>query len=195
MSRESALCHATEVADSGRGQSHIYPACAECRLERTVFNRLAPARILDLGCGAGKPLAELQDGDEVKKCIECHKIASEVPKKLKKEWRKKKLKKAETKKLKLEYHAEALHANCKGCHKKFNKKYNRKVETVSTKALKKMMGYHWPGNVRELKAIIDLVPQVANVHVYDVGGSEVVIAPYVVDDLGAAEVVEHHLGA
>ena len=101
------------------------------------------------GCGEchhdkdNKPLSNLKEGDPVKKCIECHKKPSEVPKDLKKEWRekakkaskaqKKKLK-AEQKKLKMEYHAEALHENCRGCHKAFNKKYKpKKAPTTCTK--------------------------------------------------------------
>jgi hypothetical protein len=76
----------------------------------------------------GKPLTELKDGDDVQKCIECHKIPAEAPKG-------KKAKKKLSKKEKIaEYHAEALHANCKGCHKKFNKKYKpKKAPTTCTK--------------------------------------------------------------
>lgn len=81
-----------------------------------------------------KPLTALKDGDDVKRCIECHKKPGEVPTDLKKEWRKKKLKKSEKKKLELEYHAEALHDNCRGCHKEFNKKYKpKKAPTTCTK--------------------------------------------------------------
>ena len=86
------------------------------------------------GCGEchhddkGKPLTKLKDGDDVKKCIECHKEPSEAPKGKK---AKKKLSKKEKVK---EYHAEALHENCKGCHKKFNKKYKpKKAPTTCTK--------------------------------------------------------------
>jgi hypothetical protein len=86
------------------------------------------------GCGEchhddeNKPLANLKDGDDVKKCIECHKEPAEAPKGKK---AKKKLSKKE--KIK-EYHAEALHENCKGCHKKFNKKYKpKKAPTTCTK--------------------------------------------------------------
>ena len=86
------------------------------------------------GCGEchhdkdNKPLTELKEGDEVQKCIECHKIAAEAPKGKK---AKKKLSKKE--KIK-EYHAEALHANCRVCHKKFNKKYKpKKAPTTCTK--------------------------------------------------------------
>jgi hypothetical protein len=86
------------------------------------------------GCGEchhdedNKPLTGLKEGDAVQKCIECHKIAAEAPKGKK---AKKKLSKKE--KIK-DYHAEALHANCKGCHKKFNKKYKpKKAPTTCTK--------------------------------------------------------------
>lgn len=92
------------------------------------------------GCGVchhdkdNKPLANLKEGDPVKKCIECHKKPGEVPKDLKKQWREKKLKKAETRKMELEYHAEALHDNCRGCHKEFNKKYKpKKAPTTCAK--------------------------------------------------------------
>lgn len=72
------------------------------------------------GCGEchhdknNKPLDKLKAGDDVQNCIECHKIPGERPKgkgapKL-------------TKKERLAYHAEAIHYNCKDCHKKFNRK-------------------------------------------------------------------------
>lgn len=73
----------------------------------------------------GKPL-ELKEGDDVQGCAECHSKAGEKPKgkdapKL-------------TKQQELEYHAEALHDNCKGCHKEFNKKNNSKAApTTCTK--------------------------------------------------------------
>ncbi len=86
------------------------------------------------GCGDchhdkdNKPLSNLKEGDDVQKCIECHKIAAEAPKGKK---AKKKLSKKE--KIK-DYHAEALHENCKGCHKKFNKKYKpKKAPTTCAK--------------------------------------------------------------
>ena len=75
-----------------------------------------------------KPLNDLKMGDAVQKCIECHKTPAEAPKGKK---AKKKLSKEE--KIK-EYHAEALHANCKDCHKKFNKKYKpKKAPTTCAK--------------------------------------------------------------
>jgi hypothetical protein len=93
------------------------------------------------GCGEchhdkdNKPLSSLKEGDEVQKCIECHKIASEAPKG--KQATKKLSKKEKIK----EYHAEALHQNCKGCHKKFNKKYKpKKAPTTCTKCHPKKAG-------------------------------------------------------
>ena len=71
----------------------------------------------------GKPLSTLKDGDPVKGCIECHKKPGERPKgknapKL-------------SKKERLEYHAEALHYNCRGCHKAYNKKYKTMAAPTS----------------------------------------------------------------
>jgi len=72
------------------------------------------------GCGEchhddkGKPLAGLKDGDPVQSCIECHKKPGERPKG--------KDAPRLSKKERLEYHAEALHYNCKDCHKSYNRK-------------------------------------------------------------------------
>ena len=71
------------------------------------------------GCGEchhdakGQPLAGLKDGDPVKGCFECHNKPGEI---------KGKKAKGLSKKEKLMYHANALHQNCKGCHKAYNKK-------------------------------------------------------------------------
>jgi hypothetical protein len=93
------------------------------------------------GCGEchhdkdNKPLTNLKDGDDVQKCIECHKIPGEAPKG--KEAKKKLSKKEKIK----EYHAEALHENCKSCHKTFNKKYKpKKAPTTCTKCHPKKSG-------------------------------------------------------
>ena len=81
-----------------------------------------------------KPLVDLKEGDKVQLCIECHKTPGEVPRKIKAGWKKKKIKRAEQKKLALAYHAEAMHYNCKGCHRSFNKANKTKAApTTCTK--------------------------------------------------------------
>jgi hypothetical protein len=78
-----------------------------------------------IGCGDchhdkdGKPLENLKNGDEVQKCIDCHKKPGEISKDEKKAI--KELSKEEQKLKKLEYHAEALHYNCRDCHREHNK--------------------------------------------------------------------------
>ncbi len=38
---------------------------------------------------------------------------------------------------------------------KYNKAFDLKVETVSSKGMKNLIKYHWPGNVRELESVIE----------------------------------------
>jgi len=85
-----------------------------------------------LGCGEchhdanHKPLNNLKAGDNVQKCIDCHKKPGEKPKgkgapKL-------------TKKQELEYVAEAFHDNCKGCHRDYDRKNKtKKAPTTCSK--------------------------------------------------------------
>ena len=72
-----------------------------------------------------KPLKSLKAGDEVKKCIECHQKAS---------FAKGKKTKGLSKKQKLEFHANALHQNCKDCHRQINKKTAKKSAPVTCKS-------------------------------------------------------------
>ncbi len=60
-----------------------------------------------------KPLINLKEGDEVENCIACHKIP---------EYIKGKKAKGLSKQQRREYHSNAMHDNCKACHKKYNKK-------------------------------------------------------------------------
>ena len=83
------------------------------------------------GCGEchhdanNKPLNNLKEGDPVQSCFECHNKPGEI---------KGKEAKGLSKKDKLAYHANALHDNCKGCHKDYNKKNNTKAApTTCTK--------------------------------------------------------------
>ena len=86
-----------------------------------------------LGCGEchhdenHKPLSNLKEGDNVKNCIDCHKKPGYITGKSAKA-------KGLSKSQKLEYHANAIHDNCKGCHKKFNKEKGLKsAPTTCTK--------------------------------------------------------------
>ena len=82
------------------------------------------------GCGEchhdenNKPRKNLKAGDEVKRCIECHQKAS---------FARGKKAKGLSKKQKLEFHANALHENCKDCHRKINKKTAKKAAPVTCK--------------------------------------------------------------
>ena len=75
------------------------------------------------GCGEchhdkdNKPLTELKEGDDVQRCIECHKKPKYITGKKAK---------GLSKEQKREYQGNALHDNCKGCHKKYNKKMGLK---------------------------------------------------------------------
>ncbi|MFC1829711.1 cytochrome c3 family protein [Thermodesulfobacteriota bacterium] len=80
--------------------------------------------IYENGCGEchhdkdNAPLVDLKADDPVQPCIECHPKPGERPKGKGAT----KLSKTE----KLQYHAEAIHANCKACHKAVNKKTGKK---------------------------------------------------------------------
>jgi hypothetical protein len=106
------LEHKKHWDEYSKAYPEFYPSqCGECHHDKD-----------------GKPLTELKDGDDVQKCIECHKTPGEAPK------GKNATKKLSKKEKIKEYHAEALHANCKDCHKKFNKKYKpKKAPTTCAK--------------------------------------------------------------
>lgn len=70
-----------------------------------------------------EPLKDLKEGDAVQGCIECHPKPGKAPKPKKGE--------NMTDSEKLEYHTEALHANCIDCHKDHNKKNNTKAAPTS----------------------------------------------------------------
>jgi len=102
--------HKKHQDDYAKKYSEYYKnGCGECHDDKEV-----------------KPLSKLKEGDDVQRCIECHKTPGEAPKGKK---AKKKLSKKE--KIK-EYHAEALHANCRDCHKKYNKKYKPENKAPTT---------------------------------------------------------------
>ncbi len=81
------------------------------------------------GCGDchhdenGEPLTELKKGDEVARCIECHDKPGEPPKgrgapDL-------------TPEEELQFHAEAVHVNCRDCHKKYNDEHGTRDAPTS----------------------------------------------------------------
>jgi hypothetical protein len=123
----------TEVADVIKLQNPAYEKHTKGIVE---FTHKKHATEYGAACGdchhddKGQPL-DLKEGDDVQNCIECHKIPGQVPKDVKKEWKEKKLKKAEKDKLALAYHAEAIHDNCIACHKKWNKENKSKAAPVS----------------------------------------------------------------
>jgi lipopolysaccharide export system protein LptA len=101
----------TEVADVIMMEN---PAYAKHKKGIVKFTHNAHIEDYELACGEchhdskGKPLT-LKMGDPVQNCIVCHTKPS------------KKTRDAKTKAQKLEFHAEALHMNCIGCHKAYNK--------------------------------------------------------------------------
>lgn len=84
-----------------------------------------------LNCGEchhndkGEPLKDLKAGDNVQKCFECHKKPGEL---------KGKKAKGLSKKEKREYHANAVHENCVGCHRKHNKEKKTKDAPIKCTA-------------------------------------------------------------
>ena len=66
----------------------------------------------------GQPLKDLKDGDPVQSCFDCHNKPGEL---------KGKKAKGLSSKEKLEYHANAIHKNCIGCHKTYNKENKTKA--------------------------------------------------------------------
>jgi hypothetical protein len=90
------------------------PSCINCHDVETTHEAHITGN--DVSCGEchidkeGKPLANFS----IQKCSECHKIAAESPKG--------KSAPQLSKKERLQYHADAIHYNCKGCHREYNAK-------------------------------------------------------------------------
>lgn len=100
------------------------------------FSKKYP-QIFKKGCGEchhddrDKPLINLKYGDNVKNCIECHKKPGEMPKKVKRELRAEKISPREMKIKEREYHAEALHDKCRGCHREARKKAHTRKPPIT----------------------------------------------------------------
>jgi len=69
----------------------------------------------------GQPLADLKTGDTTHRCSECHSKPGDVPRTALKD-----LAEDAKTKLTLEYHAGAMHLNCIGCHKDWNKEHGKR---------------------------------------------------------------------
>jgi hypothetical protein len=116
----------TTVQDVIKMENKAYPEHKKGIVEFTHKKHVVEYKA---GCGEchhdenGKPLNDLKEGDDVQNCIECHSKPGLKPKGKDA----KKLSKKET----LEYHGEAIHQNCTGCHKEFNKK--NKTKSAPTK--------------------------------------------------------------
>jgi hypothetical protein len=92
------------------------PAYPEHTKGIVEFNHTAhhQERVRSKDCGVchhdkdGKPIADLKEGDSVDRCITCHDKIGKIPK-------------GTSKTDKLAWHKEAMHSQCKGCHRAFNK--------------------------------------------------------------------------
>lgn len=100
------------------------------------FQTKYPSAFSD-GCGTchhdddGRALSALAPGDDVTACIECHSNPGRVPREIKKQMRQQNLSLSEKRSQELEYHAEAMHDLCRGCHRKI-KKENRSTVAPTT---------------------------------------------------------------
>ena len=130
-----AIYAGTKVEDVIKMENPAY----KTRQYKTVtFTHKKHVEEYKISCGEchhdenNKPL-DLKEGDEVQKCIECHKIPEYVTGKSAK---------GLTKEQKHEYHANAVMDNCRDCHRKFNKEkgYKTKDEKAAPTTCKKCHG-------------------------------------------------------
>lgn len=101
----------TKITVEFTHQKHIADhkiACAECHHD-----------------AEGKPLTNLKEGDDVKTCFECHNKPGEI---------KGKKAKGLSKEEKRAYHANAVHDNCVGCHRQYNREMKKKAAPQTCKA-------------------------------------------------------------
>jgi hypothetical protein len=121
----AAGLHAAEVPAEIKMQSAY-----EHKKSIAVFTHQKHAIDYRITCGEchhddkGQPLTNLKEGDPVKKCFDCHNKPGELKGKDAKGLAGKELR---------AYHANAVHDNCLGCHKKFNKENKDKGKTAPQK--------------------------------------------------------------
>jgi hypothetical protein len=93
--------------------------------------------IFENGCGEchhdedGEPLTDLEMGDEVNSCIECHDKPGEMPRTEKRKLRKEGLSREERQEREREYHAEAIHDNCRSCHREARKQADTRKPPIT----------------------------------------------------------------
>lgn len=93
--------------------------------------------IFENGCGEchhtdeGEPRKDLEMSDDVDNCIECHDKPGQMPKKLKRELRGEGLSREERRVREREYHAEALHDKCRGCHRRARKQADTRKPPIT----------------------------------------------------------------
>jgi len=106
------------------------------RKHTSDFSRKYP-QFFENGCGTchhddeGQPLSDLAPGDDVDYCIDCHSEPGTVPRDVKKQMRAQDLSLSEEKAWELEYHAEAIHDLCRGCHRDV-KRHDRTTQAPTT---------------------------------------------------------------
>lgn len=118
-------------------KENIQMKCSEYKSHHkaiVAFPHLRHAKKYNISCGechhddAGEPLTDLVMGDEASPCIDCHYNPSYVTGKSYEE--------------QLEYHTNALHMECKGCHRQENTK--RKSSGLAENAPVKCNQCHSP---------------------------------------------------
>lgn len=106
------------------------------RKHTSDFSRKYP-QFFESGCGTchhddeGRPLTDLAPGDDVNYCIDCHSEPGTVPRDVKKQMRAQDLSLSEKNAWELEYHAEAIHDLCRGCHRDV-KRHDRTTKAPAT---------------------------------------------------------------
>jgi len=134
----TAIYAGTTVADVVKMENKAY---AKHKKSIVKFTHKKHVEEYKSGCGEchhdadNKPLNALKMGDDVQNCIACHTKASRAPKA-------KKGKPKLSKKEKMAYHAEAIHLNCVGCHKKAKKSGAKNAPTSCGKCHPKKKKKH-----------------------------------------------------
>ena len=121
---------ATDVPDTVTMDSKVYTVDTRAPV---TFSHKGHSEHKDIGCADCHHVYEdgnnvWKEGDEVQKCEACHQNTEKTPQGMKK-----------ADKIK-EYHKDALHANCKNCHKKMIDR-----ESELGLKLKKCTGCHTKG--------------------------------------------------